>query len=471
MVGRIEERKTLERLLNSQESEFLAIYGRRRVGKTYLVRETFEGRFAFEHTGAANTTNRRQLMLFFDSLKKHGYEGRKSPKNWFGAFEMLSQTLAAKECLQRKIVFIDELPWMDAPKSDFLPALEYFWNSWAAARKDVFFIICGSAASWIVKCIFKNKGGLHNRVTARICLQPFTLGECEKLAEENGLAMSRMDIAECYMALGGIPYYWRNLERGLSLAQNFDKLFFAKGALLKTEFKELYSSLFRNSELYMKIVSALAMRKSGLLQAEVSAALGTRLSGKISAALDILEESGFIRTYRSFGKRKRGRFYQLIDNFTLFHFRFLEGRTDDDSFWTSTALSSVQAVWRGLAFERLCLQHVQQMRNALGIRGVHMETYGWRHEGNDVYPKGVQIDLILDRADGIVNICEMKYSKGEYPIDSDVANELIRKAETFKSVTGTNKAVHITLVTSKGIAANTYANTIQSQITLDDLFG
>ena len=468
MIGRAEEMNDLNRLYSSKESEFVAIYGRRRVGKTYLVNELFDEKFAFKHTGLNGATKARQLRHFFLSLKEYGCKETKAPADWFEAFDYLKRTVAANRA-SRKVVFIDELPWMDTPKSDFLVALGTFWNGWCDARKDILFIICGSASSWIVNKIFRDRGGLHNRVTWRMKLMPFTLQECEQFFASRGVAATRRDIAEYYMAMGGIPYYLKYVTNGRSAAQNIDSIFFVDNAPLKNEFAELYSSLFKDSESYMKIVSALAAKQSGMTRKELSDASKIE-TGRLSKTLETLEESGFIRSYRSFGNRKRGRLYQLIDNFTLFHFRFLEGRTDDNCFWTSTVLSSTQAVWRGLAFERLCLQHVQQMRNALGIRGVHMETYGWRHEGNDVYPKGVQIDLILDRADNVINICEMKYSNGEYSIDSDTADELIRKAETFKSITGTSKAVHITLVTSKGIAVNAYFDTIQSQITLDDLF-
>ena len=468
MIGRDKEVKELIRLYESDESEFVAVYGRRRVGKTYLVRETFADRFAFCHTGLPNAAKRRQIAHFRESLAAVGFNGA-MPRNWFEAFHALREVVA-KCILRRKVVFMDELPWMDTAKSDFLMALEAFWNEWASARKDVMLIVCGSAAAWMVKNLFRNRGGLHNRVTARICLQPFTLGECEAFAAERGLGMGRTDIAECYMALGGIPYYWRYLVRGMSLAQNLDRLCFAIDAPLRCEFEELYSSLFMDAVLYKRVVATLAKKKAGMTRSEILDALGIAVTGKLSEALKTLEASGFIRSYRSYGAKKKNTIYQLMDPFTLFHFRFLETPSSDEHFWSSTLTSPVQTIWKGLAFERLCLLHLSQIRKALGIGSIHVEAYGWSFRGDDTYPNGVQIDLVIDRADNIINICEMKYSSNAFAIDKAYDGMLSQKLATFSGVTKTRKAVHLTFVTANGLLKNQYSGRVQSEVTLSDLF-
>ena len=468
MVGRNKEIKELNSLYESDESEFVAIYGRRRVGKTYLIRETFADRFAFHHTGLPNAPKRKQLAHFKDSLDSVGFCGS-MPKNWFEAFHAL-QSVVSKCALRRKVIFIDEMPWMDTAKSDFLSALETFWNEWASARKDILLIVCGSAASWMVKNLFRNHGGLHNRVTARICLQPFTLGECATFASERGLGMRDEDIAECYMALGGIPYYWRYLTRGLSLAQNLDRLCFAIDAPLKGEFDELYASLFKDATSYKKVVATLAKKKVGMTRLELLKALDIAATGKLSETLETLAASGFIRSYRSYGTKKKNMIYQLTDPFSLFHFRFLETPSSDEHFWSATQTSPAQSAWRGLAFERLCLLHLPQIRNALGIGSVHVEAYGWSFKGDETYPDGVQIDLVLDRADNIINICEMKYSSNVFAIDKSYDRTLSRKIATFTGVTKTKKAVHLTFVTANGLLRNPYSNRVQSEIALSDLF-
>ena len=469
MVGRTKELKALQSRYESAESEFVAVYGRRRVGKTFLIRNAFAGRFAFQHAGLARGGMKKQLRHFKNSLKEAGRIVEKPMEDWVDAFEELKEVIKASD-LDKKVVFIDEMPWLDTPRSDFISALEAFWNGWASARNDVLLIICGSAASWIVKKLFKNKGGLHNRVTCRIHLHPFTLAECQAYARERGLSMSRKDIAECYMALGGIPYYWSYLERPYSVAQNFDRLFFADGAPLKHEFAELYDSLFKSTKVHLKIINALGTKKVGMTREELLAQTKLTSSGALSGCLEALEECGFIRKYRVLGSKKRFVF-QLMDSFTLFHFRFLadlEGK--DENWWSRSVTSPVQANWRGLAFERLCLQHVPQMKAALGIASVLTNVHAWCHAPDDVYPVGVQIDLLLDRADNVINVCEMKYFAGPYAIDKAADADFEQKLETFRAVTKTEKAVHLTLVTSRGLVRNAYANSVQSEVTLDDLF-
>ena len=282
--------------------------------------------------------------------------------------------------------------------------------------------------------------------------------------------MGRTDIAECYMALGGIPYYWRYLVRGASLAQNLDRLCFAIDAPLRCEFEELYSSLFKDASLYKKVVAALAKKKAGMTRLELLDALGIAATGKLSEALETLEASGFIRSYRSYGAKKKNTIYQLTDPFTLFHFRFLDTPSSDEHFWSSTLTSPAQTIWKGLAFERLCLLHLPQIRKALGIGSIHVEAYGWSFRGDDTYPNGVQIDLVIDRADNIINICEMKYSSNAFAIDKAYDGALSQKLATFAGVTKTRKAVHLTLVTENGLLRNQYSGRVQSEVTLDDLF-
>ena len=272
------------------------------------------------------------------------------------------------------------------------------------------------------------------------------------------------------MILGGIPYYWRYLVKGLSVAQNVDRMFFADGAPLRGEYEELYSSLFRNADVYKKVVKAMTDRKSGLTRKEIFEKSGIKSAGKLTDVLATLEASGFIRRYRAPGKSKRDGIYQLIDNFTLFHFRFLVNPSSDEHFWSSTVRTASRYSWRGLAFERLCLQHHRQIRSALGLSAIHTEMYGWRHGGDEIYPEGAQIDLLIDRADNIINVCEMKFSDGPFAITAEYLAELERKMSVFKGVTGTDKGVHLTMVTSAGLIHNACSRRVQSVVTMDDLF-
>ena len=469
IIGRKEEQQILHSAAQSENSEFVAVYGRRRVGNTYLIRETFGYKFTFQHTGLAKGNTKEQLFSFAISLRDAGYDDFPIPKSWLEAFSLLS-TYLKNSTDEKKIVFLDELPWMDTPRSNFISAFEHFWNGWASARKDIVLIICGSATSWIINKVINDHGGLHNRVTKQIALQPFTLKECEMFAESKGLEMSRYQLAECYMVLGGIPYYWSLLEKGLSLAQNIDKIIFAKNGKLSNEFNQLYASLFKSPEQYIDIVTALGKKKAGMTREEIIAATDKYSNGALSKVLDELEYCGFIRKYNGFDKKSKQAIYQLIDNYTLFYFKFIQqNENNDEHFWSASIDSAMHRAWSGLAFERLCMAHTQQIKAALGIAGVLSNVYSWRKEADET-SDGAQIDLLIDRKDQVVNLCEMKYSLSEYAIDAEYEQKLRNKKSAFINTTNTRKAVHLTMVTTFGIKANAHSGIVQNEITLEDLF-
>lgn len=469
IIGRKEEQQILHSAAQSENSEFVAVYGRRRVGKTYLIRETFGYKFTFQHTGLAKGNTKEQLFSFAISLRDAGYDDCPIPKSWLEAFSLLS-TYLKNSTDEKKIVFLDELPWMDTPRSNFISAFEHFWNGWASARKDIVLIICGSATSWIINKVINDHGGLHNRVSKQIALQPFTLKECEMFAQSKGLEMSRYQLAECYMVFGGIPYYWSLLEKGLSLAQNIDKIIFAKNGKLSNEFNQLYASLFKSPEQYIDIVTALGKKKAGMTREEIIVAIDKYSNGALSKVLDELEYCGFIRKYNGFDKKSKQAIYQLIDNYTLFYFKFIQqNENNDEHFWSASIDSAMHRAWSGLAFERLCMAHTQQIKAALGIAGVLSNVYSWRKEADET-SDGAQIDLLIDRKDQVINLCEMKYSLSEYIIDAEYEQKLRNKKSVFIDTTNTRKAVHLTMVTTFGIKVNAHSGIVQNEITLEDLF-
>ena len=470
MVGRIRERQELEASLSADEAQLIAVCGRRRVGKTYLVRESFHGKFFFEHAGIMHGTMVEQLAEFADSLRRAGLKDVPELGGWREAFNELERLIGMGRGRGKKVVFIDEMPWMDTPKSGFLKAFEVFWNGWCSGRKDVVFVICGSATSWIVKKVFRNKGGLYNRATGRIFLEPFTLSECRELMESRGIELGDDDLAEAYMIFGGVPYYWTLLAKGRSLAQNIDQLCFAAKGKLRQEFGELYASLFENGGMHLKLIQELARHKNGMTQKELLAAAGVSSGGNGKRYLEELEQSGFVRKFTSYGKRKRDSQYQLIDCFTLFHLKFIGGESNpDEQYWQHSVNSPKVNAWRGLAFERVCFWHVRQIKKALGVSGVVTQVYCWRHVADDVYPVGAQIDMLIERADHVVNVCEMKFSARPFSIDKDYLERLKSKMGAFEQVTKTRSAIHLTFVTTAGLLQNKYSGVVQSEVTLDDL--
>ena len=470
LIGRKLEQDILLSATQSDVSEFIAVYGRRRIGKTFLIRETFGYKFTFQHTGLAKGNTKQQLFSFAISLRDAGYDDCPIPQSWLEAFSLLSTFLKGSTD-EKKIIFLDELPWMDTARSSFISAFEHFWNGWASARKDIVLIICGSATSWIINKVINDHGGLHNRVTRQIELQPFTLKECEQYIQSKQIEMNRYQIAECYMIMGGVPYYWSLLEKGFSLAQNIDRIFFAKNGKLSKEFGQLYKSLFKSPDIYIEIVTTLGKKKAGMTREEIIESGNITNNGALSKALEELEYCGFVRKYNNYGKKSKQASYQLIDNYTLFYFKFIQNNeNNDEHFWSASIDSQMHRVWSGLAFERICMTHIPQIKAKLGISGVLSNVYAWRKDGNE-YESGTQIDLLIDRNDQVINLCEMKYSMSEYTITTDYELRLRQKKSTFIEHTQTRKAVHLTMVTTYGVKRNTYSDIIQNEVTLQDLFG
>ncbi len=469
-IGRKKELQLLHEIQNDDSSHFLAIYGRRRVGKTFLIREAFDYRFAFQHAGLSDSGMKGQIFAFVSSLKDAGYEVKKQPKNWLEAFEYLKD-LIRKSSEKKKIIFIDELSWMDTPKCDLMVALENFWNGFASARKDIVLIVCASATSWMLSKVVHNKGGLYNRLTEQIHLRTFCLGECEEYVKNSGLAFNRNQILQYYMIFGGVPYYWGFLKKGLSLSQNIDRILFEKDAPLRDEFKYLYASVFKKPENYVKIIEALGTKKVGMTREEIINAAKISNSGDLTTKLEELESCGFIRKYYAFGMKKKNAIYQLMDCFTLFYFKFLKSQPTDEHFWTNQINTPLVNTWMGLAFERVCMEHIEQIKVKLGISGVLTEVNSWYCKAdldNGVF--GSQIDMLIVRKDQVINLCEMKYSQSEYTITEKVDRNIRNKISDLITVSGTKYAIYPTIITTYGLVENSYSQEVQSVVTIDDLF-
>ena len=469
VIGRRKELDILEKIKTSEKSEFVAIYGRRRVGKTFLTREVFHNNFAFYLTGVANITLRQQLSNFQRAMRKyHAGSSNVAPENWFAAFEQLEE-LVSKSHSHKKVIFLDELPWLDTAQSGFIPALDYFWNSFASARKDVILIVCGSAASWMINKLIHNKGGLHNRVTHRIRLDPFTLNECEAFFKHRKGVFSRYQLIQLYMVMGGIPFYMDHVDVGMSAAQNINRLCFQSDGILSEEFDDLYTSLFNKAEKHLSVIEALSKKTKGLTRTEIIAAAKLPNAGSTSRILKELEESGFIRKYLSFGKKEKNALYQLSDFYSLFYIKFIRGNHKlNENIWINGLDTPEQRAWSGYAFEQVCLAHLSQIKDALGISGVQTQSSSWVNTGEG---NKRQVDLVIDRKDDTINLCEIKFSIKPFVIDKKYHTELRDKIEVFRTATRTTKSIFLTMITTFGISRNEYSNDlVQKSLIMDDLF-
>lgn len=469
IIGRIQEQRTLVDCYQSDKAELVAVYGRRRVGKTYLVKTCFMEKFDFYITGIYEGTRAEQLRFFNKQLCDFSGVSYPQVNNWFDAFDQLKHYVSHLK-KNRVLIFIDELPWLDTPRSHFTKAFELFWNSWAADQPKIKLIVCGSATTWMISHLLGSRGGLYNRVTRRIKLSPFTLAETEAYLHSRQIVWNRYQIAEAYMILGGTPYYLQMLQKGYSLAQNIDRLFFSENAELREEYSFLFRSLFKDSALYRSTVELLSKKAGGMTQADMKQALKLPDGGTFSEVLENLCNCDFIRKYTAYGKKERDVLYQLTDLFTLFFLRFVKNNNRHDAhFWSAMIDVPEHRTWCGYSFEQLCLHHIPQIKRKLGIEGVQSDVCSW-YVRADGEKRGVQIDLLIDRRDQIINLCEMKYSVREYEITKRYSEDMQERKERFRSQTKTRKALHLTLVTTYGVKENAYSGMIQSQVTLDDLF-
>lgn len=476
IVGRKHEIAELEKLYRSKKAEFVVVYGRRRIGKTFLVRNLFNDRITFLHTALSpsefeeNKLIDHQLRAFYVSLQNQGANMDQAPRDWFEAFQCLQKLILHKHEQNdgRLLVFIDELPWMDIKGSGFVTAFEHFWNNWASAQDYLMLVVCGSATTWINDKLLNNYGGLYGRITAEILLAPFTLKECEHYFESQNVVMNRYDQVQCYMIMGGIPYYLSFINSGLSLAQNIDTLFFAKNGRLRLEFDRLMNSLYSTPQSYSIVLRLLSTKREGFTRKEIADATGIAYGGALTAILKGLEASSFIEQYLHYNGSKRNIHYRLVDSFVLFYMTFVDGKEGlSPTFWSdSQLLPSIQA-WTGFSFEGVCLTHIQSIKRALGITGVRTNQAPWRSK--ESIP-GAQIDLVIDRADRVINLCEMKYSINDFEITKKYDTDLRNKVAIFIEETKCKKSIHTTLVTTYGLKRNAYSGFFQNVITMDDLF-
>ncbi len=466
LIGREKEIAKLQRYARSRKSEFVALYGRRRVGKTYLVRQVFQQEMTFQLTGLANVGKKAQLAQFHAELLEHfpEREGIAPAEDWFIAFRQLIAALEKEKSDSKKVIFLDELPWLDTRGANFLSGLEHFWNSWASARTDILLIVCGSAASWMINKLLNNRGGLHNRITARIKLEPFNLSETEAFLKAKQIAFNRYQIILLYMVFGGIPFYLEQIESGLSAMQNINELCFERNAPFRTEFDNLYASLFSQADRHKSVIEALSVKNKGLTRKEIIKITKLSNGGGLTRILKELEESNFIRKYRSFGKKEKDSLYQLTDLYSLFYLNFIKKSSpDDEYFWINALESPLFSTWSGYAFEMVCLHHISAIKDALKIGGVQTSVASW-------HSPTAQIDLLIDRKDQVINLCEMKFSIHPYTIDKKYAANLRNKIGSFKQDTATKKAIFLTLISTYGLVDNQYAGMVQNDLNMDILF-
>lgn len=473
MIGRIKEQNKLLELYNRDQADLVAVYGRRRIGKTFLIQETFQNKFIFRHSGLSldeddkNKKTEMQLEYFYKSLLFYGAKNINVPKDWFEAFLYLEQLINEKDNGKKQVIFIDELPWLDTPNSHFVSAFEGFWNSFACARKNLTVIVCGSATSWMQNKLINNHGGLYGRVTYEINLNPFSLNECKEFFESKNIKFSEYDIVQAYMAVGGIPYYLNYFNKGKSLVQNINDMFFQHNSVLNYEYDRLFDSMFDNVGLTKRAVELLYTKKIGYSREEIVKYLNVSDNGNLSKVLNSLIASNFITKYVPFGISKKTYHYKLIDPFCLFYLTFKDKKDTNENYWINNYLKPNVTAWRGLSFENVCFNHIDQIKEKLGIRAVGTQIAPWYYDNGS--EKG-QVDLLIRRNDNILDVCEIKFCSNDFVASKKDFQKMIGRCEEAYKYIPKKFGIHTVLITTYGLAENEYSSSFQNVITLEDLF-
>jgi uncharacterized protein len=472
MIGRSKEIEVLTKAFNSKTAELIAVFGRRRVGKTFLIRSFFEEKIDFELTGLKDGTLEQQLRNFTYSMKdaQKSAELSATPKDWLEAFHQLKTHLESIDADRRKVVFIDELPWMAGGKSDFLTGFSYFWNSYAV-KANIIVVICGSATAWMIQKIINDKGGLHNRVTHRIHLQSFTLAETEAYFAAKHISFDRYQLLLLYMTMGGIPHYLEQVEGGKSAVQNIDHICFQPQGLLRTEFENLYSSLFNNPERYELIITVLSSTWKGMSRMEIIAKTKIQDGGGLSTMLQELEQSGFISSYTPFGKKRKDTLFRLTDCYSLFYLKFIKDIPAKETIsWQAVSQTQTWQTWSGYAFENICFLHIDNIKAALGIAAVSTNQYSFLAKPT-AEMEGTQIDLLIDRQDKVISLCEVKFYNDELVLTKTDADNIRRKKSIFRHITATKKQIFIVLITTFGLIKNKHSlGLIDNELDMNALF-
>jgi len=440
LVSRKEEKQQLQMALKSNKPELIALIGRRRVGKTFLIRKAYEDHIKLEITGLQKGKQKSQLKNFYISMRAYGLSPNKEEEhdNWLDTFSLLTQQLEKLNLSKKYVVFFDELPWMAGKRSDFIEGFSYFWNSWAS-KQPIVVVICGSATSWMIEKVINDTGGLHNRVTDILHLHPFTLKETEEFLAAKNIKYPRYQILLLYMALGGIPMYLDFIRKDLSVVQNINNLCFKTAGFLHDEFNLTRQELLKLTKL-----------PNG---------------GTFSKTLKELQQSDFIKTFSTLGKKKKATLYRLTDAYCLFYLHQIEPNKDSQTLdFEQLFLTAAFKSWSGYAYENVCFSHIYQIKSALGISGILTKIFSYVARPTEDLP-GTQIDLLIDRNDHSIHICEVKFSNAPFIIDKKTANNLRQKQAVFKQHSKTKKHLFITFITTFGLVENTWAKE-----TMDDLF-
>ncbi len=476
-ISREQEYTLLNKLCHSKHAELIAVYGRRRVGKTFLIRNLLnEFEISLEATGMKNGTLKQQLTHFTSALSKTFFNNLpiQTLNSWEDAFALLSEKVNELPKNKKIVIFLDELPWLATKRSKLLEYLDYYWNTQWSKNNNFKLICCGSAASWMLNNLINAKGGLYNRVTRSLLLEPFTLTQTKEFLNSRHLKLKNKEVLDCYMVAGGVPFYLEQFQKGLSVTQNIEKMCFQKDGLLFDEFPRIFKALFDQADVNFNIVKAASAQQYGISREDLLRKIKMKSGGTFNKRIEELIASGFIAKFIPYGMKKKSMYYRVVDEYTLFYLRWIEPAKQQTyiikNYWTQRVDKPEWRSWSGYAFESICYKHIDQIGKKLGLRNIPYFAGNWRRQASNPKEEGAQIDLLFDRDDGVITLCEIKYSKNDFTLDKATALNLTKKIRVFEKHTKTKKHIQLALVTTHKLKHNIWSEElIDNVVTLDDI--
>ncbi|MBM3610852.1 MAG: ATP-binding protein [Alphaproteobacteria bacterium] len=475
IIGRKKETEILKKAFHKKGAELIALYGRRRVGKTFLVRQLFgKEPYYFELTGIKDASLKVQLENFAKIFESKFFGGVNAvhPRDWLSAFALLTTQIQKINSSHKIVLFFDELPWLASNKSGFMQALDYYWNRHWSEFLNLTVIVCGSGASWMLDKLINAKGGLHNRLTNRILLEPFTLKETQDFLSSKGFQVHKNFklVLDYYMVLGGIPYYLNMLESRHGSTLNIETLCFKKTGLLVDEFPKLFSSLFKQSEVNLAIIRLIAKHHYGMSREALLHELKISSGGRINKRLQELESTGFIQSFIPFDS-KIGTYYKVIDEYSLFYLSWIEPSLVKGflgNYWSNQIGTPRYYAWAGYAFESVCFKHRRIIADQLGIQSVVLGASSW-HSKKSLRTTGAQIDLLFECKDRSIYLCEIKFKESVYEITKEEGLNLKNKIHSFMEAFP-GREILLSLISASGLKRNIWSEGLISHVvTAEDL--
>jgi AAA+ ATPase superfamily predicted ATPase len=425
-IGRKVEIAQLTALIDLPRPSIAVIYGRRRVGKSELIRHVTQGKNVLSFEGLEGQPKHKQIKNFLFQLSAQSNIREKNISDWPDALILL-RTLTQDG---QWIIILDEFQWMANYQNELVSVIKMIWEKYLSQNPDLTLILCGSIASFMKSKVLKSSA-LYGRTDYELNLHELNLSEISEFFPGKGSD----EVIDTAMLVGGIPKYLELISEYPSLYDALEPLAFSQDGFFKTEYDRLFASHFGKKPIFMKIIQTLATNPYGLTTGKLAKEMQVASGGTLCHQLDDLESAGFLHSIIPFDKPEGSKLrkYILMDAYVRFYHSIIRGSmketTPPNTQFHAIMSSPRYAAWAGMAFEFLCMRHHKEISRILGFHGIPY-TAGPFFQRKTLDTPGVQIDLLFERSDKILVLCEMKYLLASVP--GDIIDQVNRKVSALQ---------------------------------------